>query len=175
MQDVTQFGAFGVRERCNRGYYSNGWSIFDIFTELQCPKINSELGDWQVKKQMWQRECTSFRQTYKTKSCSPTGAGRRIAFRRIARKRRATFERIFHHLFRNKGRAVAYKLITIKVNRNARVTSCKEQRHWTIEQWEKDLRNNESRFTLYCSDDRVWVFCLPENTSCQNILGQLWN
>ncbi|KFM62921.1 SCAN domain-containing protein 3, partial [Stegodyphus mimosarum] len=38
---------------------------------------------------------------------------------------------------------------------------CKAHRNWTVDQWKWVLWSDESRFTLYGSDGRVWVWRLP--------------
>ena len=65
------------------------------------------------------------------------------------------------HLLGYHGRAAAHKPLITKSNRAARLTWCKERRQWTVEQWKQVLWSDESRFTLYRSDGRVWVWRLP--------------
>ena len=38
---------------------------------------------------------------------------------------------------------------------------CKAHRHWTLEQWRRVLWSDKSRFSVWQSDGRVWVWRLP--------------
>ena len=38
---------------------------------------------------------------------------------------------------------------------------CKVRRHWTLEQWRRVLWTDESCFSIWQSDGRVWVWQLP--------------
>ncbi|KAL0194191.1 hypothetical protein M9458_012487, partial [Cirrhinus mrigala] len=53
------------------------------------------------------------------------------------------------------GRAAASKPHITKCNAKCRMQWCKARRHWTLE-------HDESRFSIWQSDRRVWVWRLPE-------------
>ena len=59
------------------------------------------------------------------------------------------------------GRAAAHKPMITKTNRAARLRWAKEHRNWTPEQWHGVLWSDESRYTLFRSDGRVWVWRMP--------------
>ncbi|MCJ8745688.1 hypothetical protein PDJAM_G00133110 [Pangasius djambal] len=42
-----------------------------------------------------------------------------------------------------------------------RMQWCKARRHWTLEQWRRVLWSDESRFSGWQADGRVWVWRLP--------------
>ncbi|KFM60251.1 Transposable element Tc1 transposase, partial [Stegodyphus mimosarum] len=65
------------------------------------------------------------------------------------------------HLLGFHGRAAAHKPLITKSNRAARLMWCKAHRNLTVDQWKRVLWSDESRFTLYRSDGRVWVWRLP--------------
>ena len=65
------------------------------------------------------------------------------------------------HLLGFHGRASVHKPLITKSNRAARLIWCKAHRNWTVDQWKRVLWSDESRFTLYRSDGKVWVWCLP--------------
>ena len=59
------------------------------------------------------------------------------------------------------GRAAAHKpKITIR-NAKRRLEWCKARHHWTLEQWKRVLWSDESRFTTWQSDRRIWVWQMP--------------
>ena len=59
------------------------------------------------------------------------------------------------------GRAAASKPCISKCNAKCRKQWCKERCHWTLEQWRRVLWSDESRFSIWQSDRRVWVWWLP--------------
>jgi len=46
-------------------------------------------------------------------------------------------------------------------NAKHRLEWCKARRNWTLEQWKPVLWSDESRFTIWQSDGRIWVCRLP--------------
>jgi transposase len=56
------------------------------------------------------------------------------------------------------GRAAVRKPLVSEVNRRRRLKWCKERRYWTLEQWRSIIWSDESRFTLYQTDGRVWIY-----------------
>ncbi|KFM67704.1 Transposable element Tc1 transposase, partial [Stegodyphus mimosarum] len=65
------------------------------------------------------------------------------------------------HLLGFHGRAAVHKPLITKSNRDAQLMWCKAHRNCTVDQWKRVLWSDESRFTLYRSDGRVWVWRLP--------------
>uniref|UniRef100_A0A8C5PHP2 Transposase Tc1-like domain-containing protein n=1 Tax=Leptobrachium leishanense TaxID=445787 RepID=A0A8C5PHP2_9ANUR len=59
------------------------------------------------------------------------------------------------------GRAAASKPYITKCNAKRRMQWCKARRHWTLEQWRRILWSDESSFSIWQSDGRVWVWRLP--------------
>ncbi|KAJ8875982.1 hypothetical protein PR048_023890 [Dryococelus australis] len=59
-------------------------------------------------------------------------------------------------------RAAAHKLHITTSNKARRLRWCLDRRNWTLEQWKSVPWSDESRFTLFRSDGRVWVWRLPE-------------
>ncbi|KAJ8876176.1 hypothetical protein PR048_024085 [Dryococelus australis] len=63
------------------------------------------------------------------------------------------------------GRAAAHKPHITTSNKARRLRRCLrwclDRRNWTIKQWKWVLWSDESRFTLFRSDGRVWVWHLP--------------
>jgi hypothetical protein len=42
-------------------------------------------------------------------------------------------------------------------NAKRRLEWCKARCHWTLEHWKSILLSDESRFTIWQSDGRIWV------------------
>ncbi len=59
------------------------------------------------------------------------------------------------------GRAAASKPYITKCNAKRRMKWCKACRHWTLEQGRRILWSDESLFSIWQSDGRVWVWRLP--------------
>ncbi len=59
------------------------------------------------------------------------------------------------------GRAVASKPYITKCNAKRWMPWCKARRHWTLEQGRRILWSDESLFSIWQSDGRVWVWWLP--------------
>ncbi|CAI9538094.1 unnamed protein product, partial [Staurois parvus] len=59
------------------------------------------------------------------------------------------------------GRAAASKPSITKCNAKHRMPWCKARHHWTLEQWRRVLWSDQSRFSAWQSDERVWVWQLP--------------
>ena len=59
------------------------------------------------------------------------------------------------------GRAAASKPYINKCNAKRWMQWCKAHRHWTLEQWRPVLWSNDSCFSIWQSDGRVWVWWLP--------------
>ena len=56
------------------------------------------------------------------------------------------------------GRAAARKSKITMRNAEHQAGGCKARRHWTLEQWKRVLSSGESRFTIWQSDRRIWVW-----------------
>uniref|UniRef100_A0AAZ3SPI0 Transposase Tc1-like domain-containing protein n=1 Tax=Oncorhynchus tshawytscha TaxID=74940 RepID=A0AAZ3SPI0_ONCTS len=59
------------------------------------------------------------------------------------------------------GQAAAHKPKIIMCNAKRRLEWCKACCHWTLEQWKRFLWSDESRFTIWQSDRRIWVWRMP--------------
>lgn len=59
------------------------------------------------------------------------------------------------------GRAAVHKPLVTPANKTNRLQWAKERKDWTVEDWKRVLWSDESRFTLFRSDGRVWVWRLP--------------
>ena len=46
-------------------------------------------------------------------------------------------------------------------NAQRQLECCKAQRHWTLGQWKLVLWNDESGFTIWHSNGRIWVWRMP--------------
>lgn len=119
--------------------------VYPYLTHLPCFSAQKSTVDSVIGK--WKKSCDRGNVPHSARSTKLRVIVRRVPAekcRRIGRKRRGTFERIFPHLFRNNGRAVAYNLITIKDNRNAtgsmmQRTATLDRR--TVEKWSLEQRN----------------------------------
>jgi hypothetical protein len=56
------------------------------------------------------------------------------------------------------GRAAAHRPNISPVNAKRRLKRCKERRHWTVDNWKRAIWGDESRYTLWRSDGRVWAW-----------------
>jgi hypothetical protein len=56
------------------------------------------------------------------------------------------------------GRAAAHKPNILSVNAKHRLKWCKERHHWTVDNWKHVIWCDESRYTMWRSDGRVWVW-----------------
>ncbi|CAI9567479.1 unnamed protein product, partial [Staurois parvus] len=54
------------------------------------------------------------------------------------------------------GRAATSKPYITKCNAKCRMQWCKAHHHWTLEQWRHVLWSEQSRFSVWKSDGRVW-------------------
>ncbi|GFS47830.1 uncharacterized protein TNCV_3598321 [Trichonephila clavipes] len=59
------------------------------------------------------------------------------------------------------GRAAAHKPNMTPQNAKHRLQWCRAQRHWTVDMWKTFLWTDESRFTVWQSDGRVWIWWIP--------------
>jgi hypothetical protein len=60
------------------------------------------------------------------------------------------------------GRAATHKPNISPVNTKRRLKWCKEQRHLTVDYWKRVTLGEESRYTMWRSDGRVWVWRMPD-------------
>jgi hypothetical protein len=59
------------------------------------------------------------------------------------------------------GRAAAHKPNISPVNAKRRLKWCKERRHWTVDNWKRVIWSDESCYTMWRSNGRVWVWRMP--------------
>jgi hypothetical protein len=59
------------------------------------------------------------------------------------------------------GRAAAHKPNILPVNTKRRLKWCKERRHWTVDNWKRVIWGDESHYTMWQSDGRIWVWRIP--------------
>ncbi|GIY65088.1 transposable element Tcb1 transposase [Caerostris darwini] len=59
------------------------------------------------------------------------------------------------------GRSAAHKPLITKTYKKALLRWAKDHRTWTLDDWKRVLWSDESRFTLFRSDGRAWVWRLP--------------
>jgi hypothetical protein len=46
-------------------------------------------------------------------------------------------------------------------NANRWLEFCKARLHWTLEEWKRVLWSDESRFTIWQSDEQIWAWWMP--------------
>jgi hypothetical protein len=56
------------------------------------------------------------------------------------------------------GRTAAYKLNISPVNAKCRLKWCKERCHWTVDNWKRVILSDETHYSMWQSDGRVWVW-----------------
>jgi hypothetical protein len=59
------------------------------------------------------------------------------------------------------GRASALKPKITMRNAKLRLEWCKAHRHWTLEQWKCVIWSDESRFTVWQSNEQNWDWQMP--------------
>jgi hypothetical protein len=59
------------------------------------------------------------------------------------------------------GRTAAHKPNISPVNTKHLLKWCKERLHWTVENWERVIWGDESCYTMWQSNGRVWVWQMP--------------
>ena len=59
------------------------------------------------------------------------------------------------------GRAAVHKPLITRTNATRRLQWCRERRHWTVDQWKTVVWSDESRYQMWQSDGRVWVWRMP--------------
>jgi hypothetical protein len=59
------------------------------------------------------------------------------------------------------GRAAAHKPNISPVNAKRLLKLCKERHHWTVDSWKCVILGDESHYTMWQSDGRVWVLQMP--------------
>ena len=60
------------------------------------------------------------------------------------------------------GREAVHKSKITMRNTKRQLKWYKAHRHWTLEQWNHFLFSDESLFTVWQSDRRIWVLRMPE-------------
>jgi hypothetical protein len=59
------------------------------------------------------------------------------------------------------GRTAAHKPNISPVNAKRRLKWCKEQRHWTVDNWKRVIWSDESHYVMWQSNGRVWMWQIP--------------
>jgi hypothetical protein len=59
------------------------------------------------------------------------------------------------------GWAAGHKPNILPVNAKCCLKWCKERFHWTVHNWKGVIWGDESRYTMWRSDWRVWVWQIP--------------
>lgn len=59
------------------------------------------------------------------------------------------------------GEAAAHEPNISPLNTNWQLKWCKEQCYWTVDNWKHVIWGDESRYTMWQSDGRVWVWWMP--------------
>lgn len=157
------------------GCHLSGMSVRDISRKLQHPK--STIFDV-IRK--WKHEGA---ETVKQRSGRPskmTDRARRTLKRVVVHNRQSsanciaqefreasgikvstkTIRRQLHTLGYH-GRAAAYKPLITPRNARNRLAWCKARRNLPLESWKDILWTDESRYTVFRSDGRVWVWRMP--------------
>lgn len=71
-----------------------------------------------------------------------------------------TVRRELHAIGYN-GRAAAHKPFVTPLNAKRRLEWCRAHQLWTTEEWKKVMWSDESRFSIFSSDGRTWVWRMP--------------
>ncbi|KFM60000.1 Transposable element Tc1 transposase, partial [Stegodyphus mimosarum] len=157
------------------GYHKCGRSLRDISSDLKYPKLTVA---YVIKKWKVNGDCRNVPRVGRPKKLGDRD--RRVLSREIRKNCtqpmaliREEFQqasgsivsmntiRKEAHLLGFHGRATVHKPLITKSNRAARLVWCKAHRNSTVDHWKRVLWSDESRFTLYRSDGRVWVWRLP--------------
>jgi hypothetical protein len=59
------------------------------------------------------------------------------------------------------GLAAAHEPNISPVNATRRLKWCKQRRYWTVDNWKHVIWSDESRYTMWRSDGKVWAWRLP--------------
>jgi hypothetical protein len=59
------------------------------------------------------------------------------------------------------GWAAAHKPNILPVSAKRLINGCKEWHHWTVDNWKHVIWGDESHYTMWHSDGRVWVWWMP--------------
>jgi hypothetical protein len=59
------------------------------------------------------------------------------------------------------GRAAAHKPNISPENAKCHLKWCKERCHWTVNNWKRVIWSDDSRYTMWWSNGRVWVWRMP--------------
>ena len=166
------------------GCHISNLSVREAATRLNIPKSNVEdvIKRWKTKGDTKPKKRSG-------RKCKITERGRR-ALKRIAYSSRMssaenittqlqevtgttlsipTIRRGLHSLGFH-GRAAAHKPHISGINAKHRLEWCQVRRSWTTEQWKNILWSDESRYTLYRSDGRIWVWRLPGERFLQDCI-----
>jgi hypothetical protein len=146
-------------------------SVRDIATLLKLPKLT--VGDLVVK---WKCEGTTTMKPWLGRPHLMTGRDHR-ALKKVVRETRQTLSETItrefhsatncpsqHHDCASKvmrmmfhAQAAAHKPNISPVNAKRHLKLCKERRHWTVDSWKRVISGDESCYTMWRSDGRVWV------------------
>jgi transposase len=150
-------------------------SVRDIATLLKLPKYAA--GDVIVK---WKREGTTITKPRPGRPRLMTDRDRRVLKKAVRETRQTSSETITRE-FRSAtncptstvtvrrelrgmgfhGRTAARKPNISPVNAKRLLKWRKERRHWTVDNWTRVIWGDESRYTIWQSDGKVWVWRIP--------------
>jgi transposase len=154
-------------------------SVRGIATLLKLPK--SAVGDVIVK---WKREGTTTTEPRPSRQRLVTDRDRR-GLKMVVRETRQTLSETITRDFRSAancpastmsvlrelrgiwfhGRAAVHKPNISPVNAKRLLKWGKERRHWTVGNWKRLIWGDESCYTTWQSDERVWVWRMPGERS----------
>jgi transposase len=157
------------------GYHISKKSVRDIATLLKLPK--SMVGDVIVK---WKRKDTTTTKPRPGRPLLMIDRDRRTLKKVVHETRQTSRETItcefcsamncpastmtvrrdlrgmgFH------GWTAAHKPNISPVNAKSRLKWCKERRHWAVDNWKCVIWGGESRYIMWRSDGRVWMWWIP--------------
>jgi transposase len=145
-------------------------SVRDTATLLNLPK--SMVGDVTVK---WKREGTTTMKPRRGRPCLMTDRDHWVLKKVVHKTHQTSSETITCELHSAmncpastmtvhrelRGWAAAHKPNISPVNAKCHLKWCKERHHWTVDSRKRVIWSDESHYTMWRSDMRVWVWQIP--------------